>query len=132
MKASDSTALTDTDISKMTLDEAFLAHRRWKLRLKQAIETGDKLDINRIKRDDRCALGAWLHAEGSARYGHLPQFTALLDKHRDFHTVAASVVTAINGKQFEIGKAMQAEGSPYALASLDVSIAIQELRDVLS
>ena len=132
MKSIDNSAESDTDFSRMTLDEAFLAHRRWKLRLKQAIETGDKLDINRIQRDDSCSLGAWLHAEGAARYGHLPQFAALLEKHREFHAVAADVVAAIDGKQFELGKSLQAEGSPFALASLEVSIAIQALREVVA
>lgn len=65
-------------------------------------ETGEKLVVAIICRDDCCALGEWLHGVGQTLYGTRFEFQNLLDKHKNFHFVTS------------IGNVMWLMGGPIA------------------
>lgn len=95
-----------SESDQVSIDTAFKAHHDWKVSLQRAIERGELLDIETIKRDDCCALGKWLHADGKNRYGKFPAFLDLVVKHKNFHEVTSFVARIINGKDFETAIAM--------------------------
>lgn len=114
--------------TNITLDNAFRVHNEWKSRLKAAVSSGEPLDVATIKKDDCCELGQWLHAEGKRAYGHRPEFTRLLDKHQEFHTVASIVATIINKKDVAGAEAMLQGSSQFSSASTEVLMAIMQLK----
>lgn len=120
-----------TDSHQFSLDTAFKAHHDWKLALQQAIEQGEVLDVENIKRDDCCALGTWLHSDGKIRYGKHPEFVDLVAKHKDFHEITSVVARIINGKDFETATAMLSASNQFGRASREVGMAIIALRNVV-
>lgn len=79
----------------MDFEAALRAHLEWKSRFLTAIRTGGTLDATEIGRDDRCALGQWLHGEARQRWGSTVQYAQALDAHRAFHVLAAGVAELI-------------------------------------
>ena len=72
------------------------AHRDWRRRLQNFISgnSEESLDETVICRDDRCALGGWIHDHGTRFYGELHTFKSLVNDHAAFHRAAADVVIA--------------------------------------
>ena len=70
------------------------AHRDWRLRLSNYIsgQSNEQLDEDHICRDDRCALGQWIHGNGGKYYGDLDVFRDMRHHHATFHRSAADVV----------------------------------------
>lgn len=89
----------------VNLYDAVLAHKAWKKRLFELLEgrSTEKLDPAKIGVDHLCVLGKWIHAEGKADYGKLPEFVTLVEEHAIFHQRAASVV-----ETYQAGKTEQA------------------------
>lgn len=116
----------------VTLDNAFRVHNEWKHRLKAAAQAGETLDVASIKREDCCDLGQWLCTDGAQRYGHLPEFRKLVEKHRDFHLVAAIVAAMINKKAMPHAESMLQGSTQFSAASTDVLVAIMELKASVS
>ena len=102
-------------------DQAIEAHRKWKVRLRQAIANHEQLDADTICRDDRCPLGQWLHGDGGKRWGTRPLFTQLLQKHAAFHQSAGSVARKINAGQYTDAGQLIGAGSEFAQVSLEVT-----------
>ncbi len=71
----------------MNFDNVIVAHSTWKIKIKSAINTGEKLDAAAASKDGNCELGKWLYGEGS-RYSSLPEFQTLKQKHAQFHQAA--------------------------------------------
>jgi len=101
--------------------KAIEAHRAWKVKLRKAIADQEQLDADTICRDDRCPLGQWIHGPGGARWGHQPTFTALLDKHAEFHREAGGVARRINARDYADAERLIGAGSPFALVSTEVA-----------
>ncbi len=120
-----------TRTTVVTLDNAFRVHNEWKNRLKQAAQSGEPLDVATIKRDDCCDLGQWLKGEGQLQYGRRPEFQKLLEKHRDFHTVAGIVASMINKKSVPNADAMLQGSTQFSSASTDVLVAIMALKSAV-
>lgn len=79
----------DLDFSKWVK-----AHRDWRARLIAYIN-GDSTEILEeavVCRDDRCALGQWIHGSGAHYYGDVDVFQQLKSHHADFHLSAGMVV----------------------------------------
>lgn len=110
------------------LDEAIALHQVWKDTFMAAVTTGDLLDVGTIKRDDCCALGRWIHAEGRARYGAKPELVALFKRHKEFHDVCGIVAIAINGREYADAEKIVGRRSQFAYASIEVEVAIMKLR----
>lgn len=76
---------------EVTSDKMVLAHARWKIRLKSAIEGGEQIDAASAGRDDLCDLGKWMDGEG-LRHAQLEAYKDLKAKHTKFHKCVADVV----------------------------------------
>lgn len=70
------------------------AHRAWRRRLTDHINgtSEEVFDEETVCRDDRCALGQWIHGHGTAYYGDLEVFRTLRHHHADFHQCAGKVI----------------------------------------
>lgn len=75
----------------LQFDHMVLAHARWKTRLRNMIESGERIDAAVVGKDDQCELGQWIYSEG-AKYANLPAFVDLKAKHARFHTCVAGVI----------------------------------------
>jgi methyl-accepting chemotaxis protein len=116
----------------LKLDNAILAHHVWKNKLRAAIASKAQLDADTFSRDDCCDIGQWLRGEGEALYGQKPEFTALLQKHKAFHTEAGKVATQINAANYVQAAHMIDSGTPFAAASLAVAQAVNALKQASS
>lgn len=96
------------------------AHRQWKVKLRDAIEARDKVDVDTLKRDDCCALGKWIYADGQKRYGSSASFVELVSNHANFHRVAGSVAETINAQHFREAEDALAPGTPFSNATRNV------------
>jgi len=110
------------------LEGAVKAHADWKVKLRAAIARHDTLDARSISRDNVCPLGQWLHGDAKQELGDSPMFRDVLAKHATFHRCAGDVALAINSEKFAEAEAMLANGTPFARASMDVSVALTKLR----
>jgi methyl-accepting chemotaxis protein len=109
-------------------DKAVDAHRAWKVTLSTALAEHTQLDAATIRCDDRCALGQWLHGEGSARFASRPHFVRLLQQHAEFHEAAAEVAAAVNQQASARAETLLGSGSRFATASTQTVSAIVQLQ----
>ena len=116
----------------MDLDSAIKAHAQWKMTFRSAISRKQNLDAATIGKDNCCELGKWLHGEARGLYPGKPQCTALLDRHREFHTAAGKVAALINSAQYDRAAKAIDSGTPFGNASNEVGIAVIGLRKVQS
>ncbi len=117
MQASES----KVDLASFDFDNAIEAHRNWKVTLRKAIARRERLDADTICRDDRCALGQWLHGPGGERFGSRKLFTDLLSRHASFHAAAGEVARHINAGAYEDAERQIDSGSDFARASTEVA-----------
>ncbi|HRY29772.1 MAG TPA: CZB domain-containing protein [Elusimicrobiota bacterium] len=89
----------------MNLDEAMQAHVNWKMRLREYCRPNrrEELDPAAVGKDNRCALGLWIHGEGEGKYGNSSEFKNLVTAHAEFHRAASQVVELVNGGKVEEG-----------------------------
>ena len=77
---------------ELDFDGVIQAHMQWKHKLRKFINgEGDPLDPAVVERDDKCALGCWIHGAGR-RFAQDAGFASLTDKHARFHRSAADIV----------------------------------------
>ena len=116
------------DLSGFDFADAIEAHRRWKVRLRQAIAGRERLDAADICRDDRCALGQWIHGPGGRRHGTRTLFTDLLARHAEFHRAAGEVARRINAGAYDDAQQLLDSGSEFARLSGEVSTLLATAR----
>jgi len=116
----------------MDLDKAIAAHAEWKIKLRSAMTTGERLDVAAISADNCCELGRWLHGDGAARLKSQPLFAECVSNHAAFHREAGKVAQAINAKQLERAEAMLTTGSSYASASSAVGLCLSRMKRTLA
>lgn len=109
------------DIGDFDFSSAIDAHRKWKVRLRAAIAEHGKLDVQTLCRDDKCALGQWLHGPGGARWGQRPLFVELVERHAAFHRTAAEVAQTINREQYDEAERLIGPGSAFTEVSTEVA-----------
>jgi methyl-accepting chemotaxis protein len=84
--------VAEIEAAGMDFDDAIDAHQRWKRRLTAFIAgRGEALDANVVARDDKCALGCWIHGDGKKCAGS-HDFEHLRGLHARFHKSAAEVI----------------------------------------
>ncbi|QTF08630.1 PAS domain-containing protein [Brenneria izadpanahii] len=83
---------------RLDFGQAIANHRQWRVTLRNAINRKLVLDT-KAGRDDSCALGAWLNGPGKAQRGGTPEYEALVNAHRAFHSEVGAVVDLINRKK---------------------------------
>jgi len=81
-----------------------------------------------IARDDCCDLGRWLHGSAGTQYGNRPNFVALLDKHRAFHTIAGQIAEHINRGAYAEAEEALAGNTAFSRASSEMGASIVQLR----
>jgi methyl-accepting chemotaxis protein len=101
------------------VDAIIDGHRQWKLKLREAVESGDQIDVATLSRDDCCALGKWIYADGQRLRGRT-SFTALVNNHAHFHQVAGQVGELINTGRYTQAEDALAPNTPFANATSDV------------
>jgi methyl-accepting chemotaxis protein len=111
---------TVSRVDGLDVDIYIDAHRQWKVKLRDAIEARDKVDVDTLKRDDCCALGKWIYADGQKRYGSSASFVELVSNHANFHRVAGSVAETINAQHFREAEDALAPGTPFSNATRNV------------
>ena len=106
-------------VEGIDVDAIIDSHRQWKVKLRDAMESGDKVDAATLLRDDCCALGKWIYGDGQ-RLGGRASFTALVSNHARFHQVAGEVAQLINaGRDSEALDAL-APNTSFTNATSDV------------
>lgn len=112
----------------MDLSKAIDKHAEWKLKFRAAIQKKEQMDAVTIAMDNCCDLGKWLHGDGRSRLGALAAHGECLTKHAAFHAEAGKVARTINAGKLAEAEAMLGVGTPYALASSAVGVAINKLK----
>ncbi len=111
------------------LQDAVAAHVNWKTRLRNAALRGTVMDAEQIARDDCCPLGRWLHGGGRGQWGHRPQFSALVDRHAEFHREASSVARLVNAQRQSEALSQLGAGTPFSRATQATLLAIRTLQN---
>ncbi len=122
-----STSKKETIKSEINVMEAIDAHVRWKVRLQDYLNgtSTEQLDAQVICRDDRCALGAWIHGPAREHFDNHAEFHALKADHAQFHVVAADVVRRVQASDRAGADALMQ--NDYARASRKVVNTLTEL-----
>src|SRR6516162_2836805 len=102
----------------------------WRSRLMTVIQNRHTPDPAVVRSDCNCPLGKWLYGEGT-RYSQLKEYQALLEGHKEFHKVAASVVDLINADRIDDAKA-SLEAGAFRKQSRFAVEAIDDLRNVIA
>lgn len=111
----------------MNVDDAILAHARWKTRLAAYLKTPDgSINVTELGADNRCELGKWIYSEAAHR---LPagELMALKTAHAKFHRIAAKVVSDIDTGKAD-PNALLGLGSDFGLASTAVVNILKSLK----
>ncbi|GAB3188840.1 methyl-accepting chemotaxis protein [Hydrogenophaga aquatica] len=119
------------DDSNFDFEAAITAHHQWRITLRNAIGRNLTVDADKLRRDDCCMLGEWLHGPGKQRWSSVPAFSNLLGKHKVFHQEAGKVADVINQKRHKDAEAMLDASKPFGHAGQEVITAIRDLRDAL-
>ncbi|WP_396267080.1 methyl-accepting chemotaxis protein [Ideonella sp.] len=106
-------------VEGLDIDTMFEDHRQWKVKLRDANDAEESVDVEKLSRDDCCALGQWLYGPGQ-RWSHGPRFGELLNRHKQFHQVAGQVGAHINRKDYSQASAALGVGTPFSKATRDV------------
>jgi len=117
-----------TQVSDFNFEAAIDAHRAWKVKLRSAIASRERLDADKICLDNQCPLGQWLHGPGGKQWGHKPSFVALVGKHADFHRAAGEVARQINAGRGEQAERMLGSGTPFSQASTEVATLLTQAK----
>jgi purine-binding chemotaxis protein CheW len=109
--------MSEYNVGKTAL-AALAAHRKWKDRLRQAIDSGrSEFQPSVLKSDNRCDLGKWLYAEVPPAEQQTAHYQTVKQVHAQFHLEAAKVLElALRGDKAEAQLGL-GSGSPFADAS---------------
>lgn len=94
------------------IEKATEAHEAWKVKLRQAVESGTlPKPASEIACDDQCAFGKWLHRLSADKQTNLSmRFRKVMRLHADFHTEAGRIASLV--EEGEIKRAGIALNSP--------------------
>ncbi len=106
-------------VEGIDVDSIIDGHRQWKVKLREAVDSGIKVDVATLSRDDCCALGKWIYADGQ-RLRARSSFTMLVNNHAHFHQVAGQVGQLINDGHLEQAVDALAPNTPFSNATTDV------------
>jgi PAS domain S-box-containing protein len=112
--------------SDFSIEDAKQAHLKWKSRLVNYVagNSDERLQVEKVSRDDECALGKWIYGEAQ-QYEHLPEFKELKATHTEFHQSVGDIVRCVhNHKESE---ARYLLGGTFSKTSKRTIAAIQEI-----
>ncbi|MDD2729996.1 MAG: CZB domain-containing protein [Malikia sp.] len=121
----------DGVVAQLDFDRAIESHHQWRVTLRNSIARKLKVDVDRLRRDDCCELGRWLHGSAGQGWGSNPAFTRLLQHHRDFHQEAGRIGDLINQSQLREAERLVGPGQPFNKAGLQVVADIVALRQAV-
>lgn len=114
-------------VEGIDIDNIIDAHRQWKVKLRDAIESHAAVDVATLCRDDCCALGKWIYGDGQ-RLASRPSFSQLVDKHKRFHQVAGQVGELVNRRSYREATDALAPGTPFSNATADVVMVLSSAK----
>jgi aerotaxis receptor len=114
--------------SGIDMQGAIAKHQQWKTTLRNAAMRGEKLEVERISRDDCCPLGQWLHGSAREQWNSRPAFVKLLDQHARFHREAGRVAQAVNAGRKKESLQMLGSGTTFSKATQATVLAIRALQ----
>ncbi len=114
-------------VEGIDVDAIIDGHRQWKVKLRDAIESGEHVDVETLSRDDCCALGKWIYGDGQ-RLGKRMSFTELVEKHARFHRVAGQVGELINKGQYDKAEDALASGTAFSTATSEVVLILSGVK----
>ncbi len=114
------------------IDRAISAHGAWKLRLREAIQSGGStLDPQVVGTDNACEFGTWFYAL-PAEVRETPTGKRVRELHKEFHEVVGNVLQmALEGKRRKAAKAIDA-GSKFAHLSSSLTQTLLDWKRSLS
>ena len=95
-------------------------HSQWRVRLNKFLRGEEDLTLAGAGTHRDCDLGKWIHGEGRARFGHLPEMLELAKIHRDMHD---AVIRTIQSQ--EAGQTQQAQQALQAVQELSRKVILQ-------
>jgi len=119
-------AISTSADAAFSFDDAKLAHMKWKFRLVDYIAGRSKehLEIEKVCRDDQCALGGWIYGHAQ-QYAHMSEFNQLKIAHAEFHESVGHIVRCVHDQnQAEAKKLL---GGEFSSASKRTVAAIDKL-----
>lgn len=116
---------------ELNWDQMILAHSRWKTRLKQAIESQEKIDAQVAGKDDQCEMGKWIYGEGK-RHASVSAYNDLKTKHAKFHACIPAVLNAARSSSPAKALELLNPGGEFYRASSDCVNAISALKQSLA
>ncbi len=116
-----------TLVEGVDVDAYIDAHRQWKVKLRDAIESRASVDAATLSRDDCCALGKWIYGDGQRLAGR-STFTELIERHQHFHRVAGGVAEQINRRQYREAEEALAPGTPFSQATSQVVLTLSSAK----
>lgn len=114
-------------VEGVDVDGVIDAHRQWKVKLRDAIESHAKVDAATLSRDDCCVLGKWIYGDGQ-RLASRPNFSELVARHKHFHQVAGQVGELINRRAYREATEALAPGTPFSNATTDVVMVLSSAK----
>ena len=105
---------------------ALTQHMAWKTKLRSAALKHERLDSEKISRDDCCDVGRWLHGPGKGRWSGNAAFEHLVDRHRQFHRCAGAVAQVSNTGDTNGALNMLGANTDFAAAAREVAMAIKQ------
>jgi len=114
-------------VEGIDVDSMIDAHRQWKVKLRDAIESRTKVDTAALSRDDCCALGKWIYGDGQRLSGR-GSFSQLIERHKRFHAVAGGVGELINHHKYREAEDALAPGTPFSTATSEVVLVLSSAK----
>lgn len=117
------------DISE-EIQKAIGIHGKWKLYLREAIQTGrSDMTIQSTKPDNLCELGKWLYGPSIPEYAKSHHYKEVIETHAQFHEIAAKVLEfALSGDTLQARGLMDTE---YSLVSSNLCSALKKWKESL-
>lgn len=118
-------------VDATVIDKALLAHKEWKKRLEDAINTGtSNFHPVIVSSDNSCEFGKWLYSL-SVDKKHIEYYNKVKKLHADFHKVAGDILQeALSGNKDDAMKKISFGGT-YGIASANLCNALYEWKDKL-
>jgi hypothetical protein len=117
-------------ISSQLIDEALLAHAKWKKRLQDAIAIGSsEFQVETVRRDDACPFGQWLHSVQA--HEQTEEYRKILQLHAEFHRTAAEILRSAVQGQRPKAEAMLGAGGEYSRISGTLVLALNTWKSKL-
>ncbi len=114
------------------IGNAITAHGQWKVRLRNAIDTGQcDSTPDKVKMDNNCSFGKWLHDRIDSAYKTTPMYREIMALHADFHKEAGNILElALNGRKDEAHNLLKV-GSNFSSISAKLTMKMKEWQDSL-